>query len=331
MASWLGCWGGPPAGNCWDEVNVADSKNLNYRPARPEDAALVLELLQRCDIGEYGEPDSELAELLHDWELIDLANDAWLVFSPEGELIAYAAVIPRGSRLQFDAYIIPDWAGEGLGLELLARCETRSRAVAAALGVSETITAVSYIAHVNTRDSRILSLAGFSLEKYHFQMQIDLERPLLDPVWPAGLTMRTAQPRQDTHMVYQLIQMAFARPGRSPQPYEEWESYMLRPGDFDPELWFLAFDHRGLVGACLCYQYEEIGWVRQLGVAESWRRKGMGTAFLRHAFKIFRTRGFLRVGLGVEAANPAAYAFYQEIGMERKRQYDEYTKRIVVK
>jgi GNAT superfamily N-acetyltransferase len=292
---------------------------------------MVLELLQRCDINEYGEPDSELAELLRDWDLIDLPQDTWLVFSSEEELIAYAAVIPRGARLQFDTFVSPDWIGDDLGLDLLARSEERSRAVAAALGVKGSITAVSYIAHVNTRASRTLSLAGFSPEKYHFQMQMNLERTLLDPVWPAGLTTRTAWPQQDAYNVYQLIQAAFARPGRFPQPYEEWETYMLRPGDFDPELWFLAFDHGGLVGVCLCYQYEEIGWVRQLGVDEPWRRRGLGTAFLRHAFKIFRVRGFRRVGLGVEAANPAAYAFYQEIGMERKRQYDEYTKRITVK
>ncbi len=85
-------------------------------------------------------------------------------------------------------------------------------------------------------------------------------------------------------------------------------------------------DGGNLVGACLCYAYEELGWVRQLGVAASWRRRGLGSALLRHAFITFKTLGFQEVGLGVEAANPAAYAFYQKIGMARARQYDEYIK-----
>jgi ribosomal protein S18 acetylase RimI-like enzyme len=301
-------------------------RSLIYRPARTEDAGLVLALQRRSDIEDYGEPDSDLAELLQDWELVDLTVDTWLVFSKKGALVGYAAVIPRGSRLQHDFYTSPTWSGKALGLELLAWCEGRSRAHLARVRKDSWGSAVCYIAHVNKKHAQILRETGYSLEKYHFQMRMDLAGPLVEPVWPAGLSIRNVKPDGDMRTIHHLIQSAFARPGRTPQLFEEWEAHMARASDFDPGLWFLAFDGGNLVGACLCYAYEELGWVRQLGVAASWRRRGLGSALLRHAFITFKTLGFQEVGLGVEAANPAAYAFYQKIGMVRARQYDEFIK-----
>jgi GNAT superfamily N-acetyltransferase len=265
-------------------------------------------------------------ELLHDWDLIDLSQDAWLVSSPEGELLGYAAVIPRGSNLQQDFFVSPSWNGEALGLDLLARCEARSLAITSQREESEETLGVIYIAHVNARDTKTARLAGFSPEKYHFQLTINLDRPLEEPDWPEGLTLRTVQPERDLNAVYQLIQDAFARPGRTAQPFAAWESFMLRSDIFEPDLWFLAFSGLKLIGACLCYAYPEMGWVRQLGVEKSWRRRGLGSAFLKYTFQIFKARGLNKVGLGMEATNLGADAFYQSIGMERTRQYDEFNK-----
>jgi ribosomal protein S18 acetylase RimI-like enzyme len=59
-------------------------------------------------------------------------------------------------------------------------------------------------------------------------------------------------------------------------------------------------------------------------VAENWRRKGIGTALLYHAFGVFRKRGYDRAGLAVDGENPNAYVFYQWVGMQCVRQHDEY-------
>ena len=84
---------------------------------------------------------------------------------------------------------------------------------------------------------------------------------------------------------------------------------MMRPDTFAADLWFLGIAGEQVVGACLCLEYPGQGWVRQLGVAETSRRKGLGTALLLHAFGEFR-----------------AFTFYQRVGMKRIRQYDEYEK-----
>ena len=104
---------------------------------------------------------------------------------------------------------------------------------------------------------------------------------------------------------------------------------MLRPEIFKPDLWFLAMDGEEIAGACLCFPYDTDGWVRQLGVAPRWRRRGLGSALLRHTFIEFQNRGFERVGLAVEGDNLKAFAVYERVGMKPLRQYDEYMKVIV--
>ena len=102
----------------------------------------------------------------------------------------------------------------------------------------------------------------------------------------------------------------------------------MRSDIFEPDLWFLAVHGGEIVGACLSFEYPEEGWVRQLAVAERWQRHGLGSALLRHAFGTHFRRGQRRVGLTVASDNAGAHAFYQNVGMERVRQYDEYNRTV---
>jgi len=293
-----------------------------FRPPTLDDAERVLDLQIRSDIAEYGEGDSELTDLLHEWESIDLSQDAWLALDAAGNLAGYAVVLPYGARLRYMFYADPALGGAALGSVLLARCMARGRALAPGK------IAVVDCAHVNERNRQILLQAGFRTTRYTFQMRTRLDAPLHEPRWPEGIAVRTAVAGQDEAAVYALIEAAFSRPGRTPRSYEDWRAAMLRADIFDPTLWFLAFAGDELAGACLCYHYPDGGWIRQLGVVEGWRRRGLGGALLRHAFHEFKRRGAADVGLGVAGDNPNACALYENAGMRRARQYDEYTQPI---
>lgn len=297
------------------------SKNLIIRPPTENDAPQVLELMLRCDMAEYGLPDSDLEELRHEWARIDLAQDAWLVFKTEGNLVGYAAVLPWREHVRYMLYLDPAWPDERLGRTLLARCEARGAALQTA-----GMMAYMYIPHANRRNREIVAQAGFRPVKYVFNMQMPLASPLPGPRWPVGISLRTASPAQDARAIHHFIQTAFNRPGRQPQSFADWQVALMGSNNFDPELWFLAMAGEELVGVCLGFAYTEEGWVRQLGVAQAWRRKGLGAALLHHAFGVFKQRGFAGVGLAVEGDNLKAYTFYQEVGMKRIRQYDMYEK-----
>ena len=303
----------------------APSQPFTFRPPAKDDAEETLALISRCEIAEYGEPDADITDLMHDWDQIDLAKDAVLAYSPAGKLVGYAAVTPWGPGYRYHFYADPAWETVELGRALLARCEIRGEE-AAEKRPDEQLTAKTYIAHINGRDREIVTGAGFELTRYHFQMRIEMEEPPPAPHWPEGITVRSMTPGQDERAIYDLIEEAFARPGREGPSFEEWTSLMVRSDIFDPDLWFLAVAGERLIGACLCFEYPGLGWVRQLGVTESWRRKGLGIALLQHAFGAFYRRGEKQVGLSVAADNESAYTFYQRAGMRRARQYDEYVK-----
>jgi mycothiol synthase len=296
--------------------------NLTMKQPTMADAEDVLALMTRSDIAEYGEPDSDLEDLTFDWGRIDLAADAWLAFGDDGKLVGYAAVLPWGDDLRLDFYGQPDWPDDTLGRHLLTRCLARAREIAA--GRPDGLTARTFVAHSNQPHLDIARQAGFEPGRYIFQMAIDLDHQPLAPEWPPGVSVRTIVPGRDDRPLHQLIQEAFHQPGRTPQPLDSWRDFMMRPDIFDPDLWFLALEGSDIVGACLAFAYPTVGWVRQLAVAETWRRRGLGKALLRTAFNAFYARGFKDVGLTVESKRPDAQVFYKTVGMRQVRQYDEY-------
>jgi ribosomal protein S18 acetylase RimI-like enzyme len=159
-------------------------------------------------------------------------------------------------------------------------------------------------------------------------MRIGMEIQPQMPVWAVKITLRNIKPGYDDRMVYDFIQTAFDKPGRTPPTYDRWHDFMMGANNFDPELWFLVFHEDELIGAILCFEYPQYGWVRQLGVSPKWQGKGIGMALLKYVFRIFYDRGYSTVGLGVESVNTNAYLLYEKAGMKRKRCYIEYQKEI---
>jgi ribosomal protein S18 acetylase RimI-like enzyme len=304
-------------------------EDLIIRHPTFDDAQETLDLMIRCEVNEYGQPDSDIEDLTFDWKRMDLRHDAWISLTPGGDLIGYAGVIPHNKGFQYSFFVDPGVErGLELAISLLERCEVRGRVLASEFDQEEEVNARSYIAEVNQRDGEVMRLAGFECIMHHFQMQIELDGNPPSPVWPEGISVRTAITGKDDRVIYDLIQTAFERPGRPPHPFGDWKAFLMRADIYEPDLWFLAVTDKEIVGACLGFVYPDLGWVRQLGVLDEWRRKGLGTALLHHAFGVFKERGLPRVGLVVESENSRAYAFYQNIGMSVLRQYDEWEKRI---
>jgi hypothetical protein len=70
------------------------TQNIIFRSPTFDHAQQTLDLMIRCDIHYSGEADSEMEDLINDWQNIDLSQDAWLVLTSEQHVIGYAAVMP---------------------------------------------------------------------------------------------------------------------------------------------------------------------------------------------------------------------------------------------
>jgi hypothetical protein len=82
---------------------------LTFRAPTADDVQRAHELIGRCEVQDYGEPDTDLDDLTFDWDRIDLARDAWLVATLTGDLVGYGAVIRWRTELEYAIYADPSW------------------------------------------------------------------------------------------------------------------------------------------------------------------------------------------------------------------------------
>ncbi len=134
---------------------------------------------------------------------------------------------------------------------------------------------------------------------------------LAEPAFPSGVTARSFT-AADAGAVHGLLVHGYEQGGGSVAPFETWLPTMTSDAEFDPELWFLAESSTALVGVALCWTS---AFVKDLVVHETWRRRGLGEALLRHVFAAFEARGAPAVELKVKADNPAAVRLYERVGM----------------
>jgi mycothiol synthase len=173
--------------------------------------------------------------------------------------------------------------------------------------------------------------AGWRPIRHSFQMRIELSGDLPEPGWPEGLSPRNFRPGEEER-VYEADMDAFADHWDfRRQPMEQWRHYTVERHGFDPSLWWLVEDRGELAGIALnAWHFSDdprFGWVGVLGVRKPWRRRGLGTALLRHSFRDFRTRGATKVGLGVDGENTTgAVRLYERAGMHVVRRTDIYEK-----
>ncbi|MGD9092498.1 MAG: GNAT family N-acetyltransferase [Anaerolineales bacterium] len=303
---------------------------FTVRPPNNDDVQTVYDLIVACDIAEYGEPDSSIGDLMDEWSSMRLERDAWLLYDQGDELVGYAAVFDEGDYFVFDFFTHPDYEGSELAKYLLGLCEAHTREQLSTEGVETPGKLRVITPNVNKVEQNILQEAGFQIHKFYFRMQIELGEAPVEQTWPKDYHIRTINPGEEDRMVYEFVKTAFQRPGRVFPPLDGWKGYMMRPDHFNPDLWFLLFIGSELTAVALCYDYPEYGWLRQLGVDASLRRRGIGSALLQHTFHVFYKRGHKTVALGVDSERPDAYRLYENVGMQCVRQYNEYEKMIEV-
>ena len=300
------------------------------RPPQMQDLDMVFDLILRCDRRDVGFEDSDKEDLLHDWQGINLVRDTWLAFDGSGALRGYAACLPWGEGVRVAIHDDPGTEQSDLFQGLLLLAEKRAENIICEMKDAHKCNIVAHVSESAAWQNTCLQTAGYAVKKYIFNMHRDLQGNMPEPYLSAGVSIRTTVVGQDERAIHTLIQEGFDWRERKPQPFEEWKEFMLRPEIFDASLWFLAVRQDEIVGACLCFLYSGMGWVRQLAVKKSERSQGIGRALLEHAFRVFQSKGMPKVGLAVESVNPHAVHFYQTAGMIKAVHLNEYVKEVEV-
>ena len=177
-----------------------------------------------------------------------------------------------------------------------------------------------------------LARRGYRRVRSSQRMEIALDLPLPEPVWPDGIEVRSIRGGEE-RAVYDAHQEAFEDVWEpTPRSFEDWAHWYLQPPRFDGELWFLACDGPEICGVAMCHSHPTIpglGWVDVLAVRRDWRRRGIGRALLVNAFRAFARRGWTRAGLGVDSESPTgAHGLYGAVGMRATHRFDVYEKEL---
>lgn len=309
-------------------------KVLLVRAPAMDDLQAVYDVIYASGTADYGEETFTLEDLRLIWHEpgFSLAEDAWVVVTPEHRIVAYADTGHRNHVKLFGDYRVhPEYRGLGIEKYLVRLIESRMRQHIGLAPSHARITLAFRASPANKADAALLEQEGYAHIRSYYEMAIDLLEAPPAPIWPDGVTVRTMQPGEE-RAVFELIDDAFSDHwGHLPGVYEEWKHWQLGREQFDPALFFLAYDGDQLAGGSLC-QYEpayDAGWVGQLAVRRSWRRKGLGLALLLHSFDEFYRRGVRKVLLGVDSQNlTGALRLYKRAGMHVMTQTHSYEKEL---
>lgn len=302
-----------------------------YLLRRPElaDAQGIVALLNACDIADYGRPDSTLQDLQADWAhpRFDRSRDTWMVVSPDRAIVGYAWAWARVPHVdvQADIYVLPDCRGKGIEPVLLGLLEGRGGEHAAGAPAGA-VAQIAVFAKPAGDLAALLESRGYALVRTYLRMTIDLRTGYPASTAPEGIEIRPIRLGMDERAVHTVIEESFADHFRfAPEPHEEWVSRRIGHPEFDPEIWFVAWEGQEAVGSALAYTFGDLGWVRELGVRARWRGRGIGKALLLEAFRALERRSRDRVSLGVDAENTSgATRLYEAVGMHEEERHDLY-------
>jgi mycothiol synthase len=310
---------------------------LNLRPAQWVDVKPVAQLILDVCTAD-GDPTFAVTpeELEREWRSpgFELERNAWVVETAGGQIVGYQEFYNRHAHasLNGDGYVHPEYHGRGIGTSMLRALDTRAREE---IKLAEPDLRIFIRNGMPIGDSQARELhenEGYTAIRFSWHMEIKLEEVPHSPAWPEGIELRPFMLEPHNHAVFEAHEEAFSDHwGHTPETFERWQHHMTSREDFDPSLWFIAWDGRSaeIAGYSLCRYRMGDGWVGTLGVRRVWRKRGLGEALLLHSFGEFYKRGMQTVGLGVDAENPTgATRLYKKAGMSVAAEYVIYEKEL---
>ncbi|HJW82750.1 MAG TPA: GNAT family N-acetyltransferase [Anaerolineae bacterium] len=313
------------------------------RPATLDDLEAAVAVFNACSRQLVGSDEFNPETYRAEWQIpgLNLETDVRVVFAPDGQLVGCMEVWDLSDphvRINLFGRVHPAHQGRGIGTALVQWAETRARQAIARAPDNARVFMRTTELDADTAAQGVFHAEGFRLTRHSWRMVIDFEAAPPAPEWPDGIAVRPMRAGLDERATVQAVRAAFKDHwGYVEQPFEEeyarWKHFMDNDVEFDPAIWYLAWDGNQITGVSLCWPHanddHDMGWVGTLGVLRPWRRKGLGLALLQHSFGEFHRRGKGRAGLGVDAGSlTGATRLYEKAGMHVARQYSVYEKEL---
>ncbi len=311
---------------------------VTIRSYCPADLPALVEVINRA-VAHDGEDQYTTLDTLraHAERFYVNPQDNWFVAAtPAGRVIGFAAaeIDPRIGRGWGGGYVDPDFRRQSVGSALLAAVEDRFRARAEAeLPPDMSLVVTRACSEPNVAAHTLLERAGFKVVRLSWFMRIDLTAPVEAPPLPDGISFRPCDWDRDARAVFDAQEDFFRDHwGYAAPPFDLWKAIVSEEVPFDPTLWRVAVNAaHEIVGLCLPrpkgHDDPGTGWLDTVGVRADYRKRGLGSALLRHGFRVLAEKGFTAAELEVDSENRSgAVALYERAGMRVRQCYEIHRK-----
>jgi mycothiol synthase len=250
----------------------------------------------------------------------------FLLRLPDGTLAGYAQLaLAEAEGGAGGGSPAEDWSGE-LVIHPGHRNHGLGTTLAGVLAGGDDERAIRIWAHGDLPAAAALAKsAGFARVRSLWQMRLSLAGAALpEPVFPAGVTVRTFRPGQDEDAWLEVNRRAFAH--HPEQGSWTREDIALREAEpwFDPDGFFLAERDGELAGFHWTKVHADggeggtpIGEVYVVGIDPGRQGGGLGRAVTLAGLAHLRRLGLAAVLLYVDESNTAAVRMYQRLGFTR--------------
>jgi mycothiol synthase len=303
-------------------------EGYSWRRCTPDDVETVHALTSRCNTEIVGSADCTLGDVRDRFAEPNfvLESGSWLVHDAGGEAVGFGCTRARGSGEEVDMDVI---ASDGRvcrwlhGTVLTRAKELGQPGAPIYLGLyrEDTMRRASAKAH------------GFKPVRTFFRMRIDhdLTAPVVDPVAPPGVTLRTGPGDEALRRTgHALLMESFKEHfGWIFETFEQWHQRQDRESTFDwSMLTVVELDSRpvGIMTTSDHYrESENCGYIGDLGVLAEARGRGIAKFLLRTAFAADIRAGRTGTLLAVDTGNitPALHV-YESVGMRPVRTTDSW-------
>lgn len=296
-----------------------DMDNLMWRPIGQNELEAIVELSQKCyavdgGIGFLFEPD-----IIKSRYIPDESSSGIGAFTSDGHLAACASVYLNGDpgiiRARIVGQVCPDLRSRGIGTCLMEWSQEQAKALLA--GVIEPQKVMQVTTESLTEPAHRLYLAhGFACVFEELVMERDLYLPVPDSALPQDVTISNWQPDL-ADQFFRAYHTAFReRPGFPGYSAAEWIARVTE-NDHKPEWSFLArIDDKPVgfvIGNIDLTTKPPGGYIWQIGVIPSQRRRGLASALLVETMRRMQEAGASSALLTVHLNNPGAIKAYSQL------------------
>jgi ribosomal protein S18 acetylase RimI-like enzyme len=303
---------------------VARPLRWDGRTPHPDDLAVVAGLYRDYELALTGSVDTTAADMRSYLELpdVDRVETVLLIVGED----AVASVYVQAERFGKDLYV--DIATRPGDLEGIAVAAAVDHAVAAAGRIVASRGEPGWTLRITcpVQDERLGSEAeshGLEKVRQFFRMHIASDSPAIPqvaPSLPPGVELVVRDDEETRRTIWALDNEVFLDHWNfTPSPYEDWWEHFSSGDSRDPDgWWLLTVDGEPAAYCILDESRAELGqgYVAVLGVARSYRGRGLATLLLQRAFVRYRDMGRTGTLLGVDAeSQTGAVGVYERVGM----------------